>query len=170
MNVASTFVLGAKVGGGGYKGVTAVRRRGNGCGGAAASVFHGLVPRFSLFSCLSRARTRVHRSLCNLLSAFIRTNDGSERWGRSLLTSHSTRLRPLWRRRLKRRALHVSLRAQAHGGEVSRLRLRVKNIIFRVERDVSNVASIVRVRAAHAQLICTFAHLHIREAMPPSLA
>ncbi len=37
---------------------------------------------------------------------------GGERWGRSLLTSHDrlhdgyAHLRPLWRRRLKRRALH----------------------------------------------------------------
>ncbi len=59
------------------------------------------------------------------------------------------------------------------GGELSRARMREIRYI-RVERDVSNVASMARVRAAHArckaQHICTFAHSHILRSKKASAA
>ncbi len=92
-------------------------------------------------------------------------NDGGERWGRSLLTSHA-RLRLLWRRRLKRRALHEVLYATKRSLETSPPYASALNASFesRVERDVPNVASI---RGARRR---TFPHLHISEATPTSLA
>ncbi len=53
--------------------------------------------------------------------AFLWANDGSERWGRSLLTSHARPLPAPWRRRLKRRVLHEKLRLKRRS-EVRRLR------------------------------------------------
>ncbi len=68
---------------------------------------------------------------------------GRSVWGRILLTSHERPLHALWGRRLNRRALHEKIECSYCASEVWRLRPHaLAPSMCRVERDVSNVASI----------------------------